>query len=198
MKKIGFIGIGNMGSALARAVSKKAGGERLLLANRTPQKSEALALELGAVPSDNQQVALEADFIFLGVKPQGLPALLAELSPLLHSRKEPALLISMAAGTSISKITELLSFSYPIIRIMPNTPVTVGEGMLLYSVGENVSEQNLKEFRGLLSNAGNLLALSEEQLDAGSALSGCGPAFICLFAEALADGGVLCGDRLAR
>ena len=193
MKKIGFIGTGNMGSALARAVSKKAGGERLLLANRTPQKSEALAIELGALPADNRQVVLEADFIFLGVKPQGLPPLLSELSPLLRSRKEPALLISMAAGTSIFRIKELLSFSCPIIRIMPNTPAAVGEGMLLYSAGEGVSEQDLEEFRSLLSDAGRLLALPEEQLDAGSALSGCGPAFVCLFAEALADGGVLSG-----
>ena len=193
MKKIGFIGTGNMGSALARAVSKKAGGERLLLANRTPQKSKALAIELGALPADNRQVALEADFIFLGVKPQGLPPLLSELSPLLRSRKEPALLISMAAGTSIFRIKELLSFSCPIIQIMPNTPAAVGEGMLLYSAGEGVSEQDLEEFRSLLSDAGRLLALPEEQLDAGSALSGCGPAFVCLFAEALADGGVLSG-----
>ena len=117
----------------------------------------------------------------------------AELSPLLRSRKEPALLISMAAGTSIFRIKELLSFSCPIIRIMPNTPAAVGEGMLLYSAGEGVSEQDLEEFRSLLSDAGRLLALPEEQLDAGSALSGCGPAFVCLFAEALADGGVLSG-----
>ena len=83
--------------------------------------------------------------------------------------------------------------AYPVIRIMPNTPAAIGEGMILYDVSAGMNEQKTEEFLKIMEHAGRFSRLAEGLIDAGSAVSGCGPAFVCMFAEALADGGVACG-----
>ena len=193
MAVLGFIGVGNMGGALARAAAKKASGPSLLLANRSPEKAARLAAELGGQVSDNAAIAAEADFIFLGVKPQMLPGVLEGLAPVLQARQSPFVLVSMAAGTSIEKIRQLAGGDYPVIRIMPNTPVSIGEGMILYARSENVTPEEERLFLQSMAEAGRFSPLEEKLIDAGSAVSGCGPAFVDLFIEALADGGVACG-----
>lgn len=193
MTTFGFIGIGNMGGALARAVCRTIPGEAVLLANRTPEKAAALATELGCRTADNQTAAETADLLFLGVKPQMMGDLLSELAPVLAVRTTPFTLVSMAAGLSIARIQEMAGGNYPVIRIMPNTPVSVGEGMILYACSGNVTQEAETAFLSALSGAGRLSPLPEDKMDAGSAVSGCGPAFADLFLEALADGGVACG-----
>ena len=125
--KYGFIGCGNMGSAVARAVCKGAGAGDVLLANRTPAKAEKLAGELGCAFGTNEQVAGICDFIFLGVKPQMMADMLDELSATLESRAEsrPFVLVTMAAGLSMQQIRMMAGSGYPIIRMMPNTPVAL-------------------------------------------------------------------------
>ena len=189
-QKIGFIGCGNMGGALARAIRKD--GRRILLANRTPSKAEALAREIGGAVSDNQEIAASCDLIFLGVKPQMMADMLREISPVLQARSAPCVLVTMAAGLSISAILDMVGVNCPILRIMPNTPASIGAGMLLYCA-RCVTSDALEEFLELMDGAGRLDLLPEELIDAGSAVSGCGPAFVYLFVEALADGGVACG-----
>ena len=193
MAVFGFIGVGNMGGALARAAAKKASGPSLLLANRSPEKAEQLAAALGGQVSDNAAIAAGADFIFLGVKPQMLPGVLAGLAPVLQARQSPFVLVSMAAGTSIARVRQLAGGDYPVIRIMPNTPAAIGQGMILYAPSENVPAAALETFLDRMSAAGRFARLEERLIDAGSAVSGCGPAFVDLFIEALADGGVACG-----
>ena len=193
MAVFGFIGVGNMGGALARAAALRLPGSSVLLANRSREKAEKLAEELGAVVSDNLAIAASADYIFLGVKPQMLPGVLAQLAPVLAGRRSPFVLVSMAAGTSIEKVQQLCGIKWPVIRIMPNTPASIGKGMILYSPGPGVTEEQLKEFLELMSGAGRFARLEERLIDAGSSVSGCGPAFADLFMEALADGGVACG-----
>ena len=193
MAVLGFIGVGNMGGALARAAAKKISGSSLLLANRSPEKAARLAAELGGQVSDNAAIAAEADFIFLGVKPQMLPGVLEGLAPVLQARQSPFVLVSMAAGTSIARVWQLAGGSYPVIRIMPNTPASIGQGMILYVPSENVPEAALAAFLDSMAAAGRFARLEERLIDAGSAVSGCGPAFVDLFLEALADGGVACG-----
>ena len=193
MAVLGFIGVGNMGGALARAAAKKISGSSLLLANRSPEKAVRLAAELGGQVSDNAAIAAEADFIFLGVKPQMLPGVLEGLAPVLQARQSPFVLVSMAAGTSIAKVRQLAGGNYPVIRIMPNTPASIGQGMILYAPSENVPEAALAAFLDSMAAAGRFARLEERLIDAGSAVSGCGPAFVDLFLEALADGGVACG-----
>lgn len=192
MKKIGFIGCGNMGGALARAVAKAVGGETLLLADRQAEKCEALAKELGAVVADADRIAREAYLIVLGVKPQGLADTLAPLRPTLAARQNGFTLVSMAAGTSIELVRAMADGKYPIVRIMPNLPACVGEGMILYTTAgvDSAAEDYFKE---AFAKAGVLDAIAEKDMDAAAALSGCGPAFVCLFAEALADAAVACG-----
>jgi pyrroline-5-carboxylate reductase len=118
---------------------------------------------------------------------------LAELSPALQARTDRFVLVSMAAGLTIGQIAEMAGTDCPVIRIMPNTPAAVGEGVVLYAASPAVTEEELARFSQALSGAGRLDALPEALMDAGSALSGCGPAFVCQFIEALADGGVECG-----
>lgn len=189
----GFIGTGNMGGALATAAAKVMPGEDILLSNRTPEKAEALAKSLGCKACPVEEVAAKADLVFLGVKPQMMGTLLDTLSPIFSARKDSFTLVSMAAGLTMADIRRMAGKDYPVIRIMPNTPVAVGSGMILYDATENVSEDALAQFCHCMAAGGMLDRLPEKLIDAGSAIAGCGPAFACLFLEALADGAVACG-----
>ena len=192
---VGLIGCGNMGSALAAAMEKE--GRSIYLSNRTAAKAEALAQRIGGSVRTNLEIAGSCDLIFLGVKPQMMPEVLAEIAPTLASRAAPFVLVTMAAGLTMETVQQLAGGPYPIIRIMPNTPVSIGRGMILYCAA-GVAPEALAEFRALLAGAGRLDALPEFLIDAGSAISGCGPAFVYLFLEALADGGVACGLPRAK
>lgn len=191
MGNVGFIGVGNMGGALAKAVCKANPSENVYLADYLPEKAMMLAKELGCKVADNATIAKTCEYIFLGVKPQVLPSVLAEIGDCLRSNPR-AVLVSMAAGIATSSI-ELVVGRMPIIRIMPNTPVSVGKGMILYANNAAVTGAEEERFLSLLSFAGTLDKLPEGLIDAGSAVSGCGPAFVYMFIEALADGGVSAG-----
>lgn len=195
---LGFIGTGNMGGALARAAVKTVDPAAVWLSNRTAAKAEALARELGCAAASNQEIAGTCGYIFLGVKPQMMAGLLRDLAPLLAARQDFFVLVTMAAGLTMADIRSMAGGTYPVIRIMPNTPVAVGSGVILYDATENVPQTVLDRFCRNLSAAGMLDPLPEALIDAGSAVSGCGPAFACLFLEALADGGVACGLPRAK
>ncbi len=195
--KCGFIGCGNMGGALIRAAAMAVGGDGLIVSDGFTEKRDAIAKEVGAAVDTNSGLASQCDFIFLGVKPQVMGDMLSELSPVLKNRKNRFVLVSMAAGMSIETILKMAGGDYPIIRIMPNLPVSIGQGMILYCM-KNVSLQEENDFLGLMGKAGKLTQLEEKLIDAGSAVSGCGPAFVCLFIEALADAGVQCGLPRAK
>ena len=192
MKTIAFIGTGSMGGALASAVSK-ADDVSLLLANRHPEKAELLARRIGGTVTDNETAVKNADVLFLAVKPQQTEAVLTALQPVFAAREERLLLVSTVAGTMIARLQELIGQKLPIIHIMPNIPVSVGEGMVFYSCGKEVNAEEEAEFRRILSHAGRLAPLPENQLDKGSAVAGCGPAFAAMFVEAIADAGVIAG-----
>ncbi len=198
MTMFGFIGTGNMGGALARAARRKLDGSQLLLANRTPEKAEALARELGCAAVDSHQAAARAQYIFLGVKPQMMEGLLAELAPVLAARQDRFVLVTMAAGLTMERIGQMAGGSYPVIRIMPNTPCAVGAGVVLYDANALVTPEELTFFTDSMSGAGVLDRLDEHLIDAGSAVAGCGPAYVSLFIEALADGGVAAGLPRAK
>lgn len=197
--KFGFIGCGNMGGAVARAVCKSAGAGQVLLANRTKAKAEALAAELGCVSCDNEDAARLCDFIFLGVKPQMMADLLETLAPTLEARAEnrPFILVSMAAGLSIQQIRQMAGSGYPVIRMMPNTPAALGEGMIQYCTA-GVAPDDLTAWLEAMNPAGRLDAVPETLMDAASSVSGCGPAWVYQFIEALADGGVAAGLPRAK
>ena len=192
MATLGFIGTGNMGGALARAACKALPSDQIFLANRTEEKARLLAEELDCRVTDNEAIAENADFIFLGVKPQMMANLLADIAPILAARQSRFLLVTMAAGLTISRIQEMAGGNYPIIRLMPNMPAAVGQGMILYCSAKTHLDE-MVTFLHMMKEAGRFDELPENLIDAGSAVSGCGPAFVYMFIEALADGGVACG-----
>ncbi len=186
--KVGFIGCGNMGGALARAVSRS--GAQIFLADTDTAKRDALARELDASVGEAAAVAAECDYLFLGVKPAGVFALAALLGP---SIGNSTTVVSMAAGVAISDLSASLGGDKAIIRIMPNTPVGIGEGMTLASVNDLVDEERWDGFAKIMKHSGRLDRIDERFIDAASAVSGSGPAFVYMFIEALADGGVAAG-----
>lgn len=188
----GFIGTGNMGGALAHTVSKSPDAS-LLLSDFDRNKAEALAADLHAKAVDNDTIAKTADYIFLGVKPQMMGELLKSIAAVLKERTTPFVLVSMAAGLTMETIRTMAGTDVPIIRIMPNTPCSIGEGMILYDATANTTADALSRFVTAISHAGRSDRLPEPYIDAASAVSGCGPAFVYLFIEALADGAVLEG-----
>ena len=191
--KTGFIGCGNMGGALIRAAANSVNPGDIFITDICAEKAAALAVETGTRAVTAAELAAVCDFIFLGVKPQNMRETLAGLS-LPQDRR--VVLVTMAAGLTMDTILSYANSTYPIIRIMPNLAAAVGEGMLLWcSKGTNATENAY--FETLMSHAGRLMPIDESKIDAASAISGCGPAFVCLFAEALADGGVLCGLKRA-
>ena len=195
---IGFIGTGNMGGALATASAKALDPKNIYLSNKTAAKAQALAVRLGCNVVSVPEVAKNCSLIFLGVKPQMMADLLSQIAPILKNRTDGFVLVSMAAGLTMAQIRQMAGGDYPVIRIMPNTPVAVGQGVVLYDATENVTESALAAFCAAMSHSGLLDRLPEKLIDAGSAVAGCGPAFTCLFLEALADGGVACGLPRAK
>lgn len=193
-----FIGTGNMGGALARAAAQKLAASDILLANRTAAKAHALAEQLGCAVGTNEDAAAEGKYIFLGVKPQMMRGMLEGIAPVLKARNDRFILVTMAAGLTMAQISVMAGGDYPVIRIMPNTPCAVGAGVVLYDSNALVTAEEVAEFTDALSGAGLLDQLDEHLIDAGSAVAGCGPAFACLFIEALADGGVTCGLPRAK
>lgn len=199
MKTYGFIGCGNMGGAVAVATSKSVGCEQIYLANRTQSKAKELAKSLlnkdCVMPnvSTNQEIADTCTYIYLGVKPQMMEGMLAEIKDNLSKRTDHFVLVTMAAALTIADIKKMAGGDYPVIRIMPNTPVSIGEGVIMYSYDDKVSSDDLDDFKSSLKKGGLMVELPEHLIDAGSALAGCGPAFVQMFIQALADGGVACG-----
>lgn len=192
MLKVGFIGAGNMGSALAKAAAL-AEDVKVYISDKDADKAKSVSKEIGAEFSTTERIAAECDFIFLAVKPNIIPIASAEISPILKSRSGFTV-VSMAAGVSLDSLCKSLGVDgAPIIRIMPNTPASVGRGLTLFCKNESVSDKAAKNFERILSKSGMLDAIPEKLIDAASAISGCGPAFVYMFIEALADGGVECG-----
>lgn len=193
MNTVGFIGCGNMGGALARAIMKEIDAEAVFVSDYDTLKCEEFCNETGASCVDNEYICQSCEYIFLAVKPQVMESVLAPLKPILKKRKDRFVLVTMAAGLSKKAVQSFAGGDYPVIRIMPNTPCSIGQGVILYTASEDVTKAELMNFTRMLQSAGMVDPIPESTIDAAAALSGCGPAFAYLFIEALADGAVSCG-----
>ena len=206
--KVACIGSGNMGTALMRGAAGALGGANIGFADADRSKAETAAKVLGAaVYASNAEAARKGDYLFLAVKPQALPGVLAEIAPVVRERitsGKSAILVSMAAGWSIGKIQAVVggtgvpaeytpATAAPVIRIMPNTPALVSGGMIAMAVSPEVPDAKAAEIESILGTAGVVDRIEERYMDAVTGLSGSGPAFAYLFIEALADGGVQAG-----
>ena len=190
--KIGFIGLGNMGASLAKAVWKARNTDTILLSNLSQDKVDTFIASYGGQASSNEEIFAEADVIFLAVKPAQISSLLTEFQYILEKRQS-LLLISMAAGVRLEKLASLVPSQHRFIRMMPNTPVSIGQGVISYALSANCKADDKEVFCQLLQHAGLLFEISEGLIDAATGLAGCGPAFVYLFIEALADAGVQTG-----
>ena len=191
--KVAFIGLGNMGASLAKAVAKEVATPDLLLVNRSPQKVEDFIKLYGGTASHLQQAFEEAEVIFLGVKPYQICPLLEEYQDVLSQRSD-LLLISMAAGLELEKMAGVVKNDrVGLIRIMPNTPVAIGQGVISLVRSQAVTDQQVAQVKELLAGAGALYEIEETLMDAATAVAGCGPAFVYQMIEAMADAGVSLG-----
>jgi pyrroline-5-carboxylate reductase len=190
-RKLGVIGVGNMGTALIRGWLK-AGlikPEEIIIADRETDKIERLRREYGLQAADNQQVATQADIVLLAVKPQVITEVMVELQSLLNGSR---LVISIAAGIPLSLMSDLLPEAR-LVRVMPNTPTLILAGMAAVARGPRADDQDLALTCRLFDAVGRSVVVDENLLDAVTGLSGSGPAYVFLFLEALADGGVKMG-----
>ena len=189
--KAGFIGAGNMGGALAKCVCGCLPKDEVAVCCSTEEHSMEAADKLGCKYDTAGAVAQNSDFVFLGVKPQYAKEIFAGLKAY-FDKNENVVFVSMLSGVSLSALAGMLG-DKKIIRIMPNTPCAVGMGMTQYCKNSNVTDDDILKFLKLMSKSGIVDEISENLIDAASAVSGCGPAFLYMFAQALADGGVKCG-----
>ena len=189
----GFLGCGNMGGAIAARLSQST--KEITVSDRSG-RAKALAAELGIAYSDNIGVATNCDCIFLAVKPQMLQEVLTPLKPMLALRRP--LLVSMCAGLELARVQELAGCPLPIIRIMPNTPTSVGMGVIPYCRNALVTDRMLADWIVDMQPCGTPDPLDEHLMDVASALSGSGPAYFYMMLDALADGAAMCGMPKAK
>ncbi|MDR2942066.1 MAG: pyrroline-5-carboxylate reductase [Treponema sp.] len=195
MSSIVCIGSGNMGAALMKGANSA--GNSIFFTDIDIEKARSLAAGLKAeVIESNTEAVKKGDYIFLAVKPQVLHQVLAEIAAVAKEKLNAGFLpvfVSMAAGWSIAKIKAAVSAKLPVVRIMPNTPALIGKGMIALSASPEVPAEKISELEKILGGAGIVDIIDENYMNAATGLSGSGPAFVYMFIEALADGGVRAG-----
>ncbi len=192
-KMIGFIGAGKMGGAIIKGLlsSGFAKKEDIIASEATEQLAEKTSKSLGiSVITDNKELVQKSDVIIFATKPFVIKEVLKNASSEITTQK---LVLSIAAGVSVDSIESIIGQDIPIIRVMPNTPALVNEGMTAISRNSSVSEDQIQYAKKLFSNVGRCIEVPEKHLDSVTGISGSGPAFFYLIIEALADGGVKMG-----
>lgn len=188
--RLGFIGCGNMARAIIQGIVTKGvvGPEEILGSNTTPERAKETHDKLGIeTTTDVTQVAGRSDIVFLCVKPQQYESVIAQIKDHLHERQ---IFVSIAPGKTLAWLSKQIARPVKIVRVMPNTPALVGEGMTTFCVNDLVSPEDAKIVRELLESFGLAIELKESLMDAASAVGGSAPAYVYMFIEALADGGV--------
>lgn len=196
MDTIAVIGAGNIGEALIAGLIQAGHDPKNITAtNRSQQRSEELQARYGVnTTDDNAEAVRDTDVVFLCVKPAQILGLLRDLGPALADSDKHTVVVSMAAGIPLEAMEEaVLAAGTPIVRVMPNTPMLVGRGVLAVAYGKFVDEGQRGSVEKLLLAAGDVVAVPEAQIDAVTAISGSGPAYFFYVAEALVDAGVALG-----
>ena len=191
MKKVLFIGAGRMGSAIASGMVKSGFDSESIKAFDILELAAEKFTESTGIKCfcDNIDPLIdEADVVFLAVKPQFLNGAVSELDGRLASK----FIVSIVAGVSIEKLQSLTGSSH-IVRVMPNTPALVGKGCAAFAGSEDTTAEELAFVENVLKSVGSAFNLSEKLMDAVTALSGSGPAYIFEMVDAMSDGGSCCG-----
>ncbi|HZD93742.1 MAG TPA: pyrroline-5-carboxylate reductase [Candidatus Sulfotelmatobacter sp.] len=193
-KKIAMLGCGKMGTILLESFleRKLITAQEAVATVQHGERSPELSRELGGVPvgTDNRAAVKGAATVLLGVKPQVLGQLLDEIAPALDPG---TLVISIAASTTTSFIQQKLGKDVPVVRAMPNTPAMVGAAMTAISPGPAAKHEHVETAKHLFESVGRALVVDEKHMDAITALSASGPAFVFVILESLAEAGVKVG-----
>lgn len=192
-KTVGFIGAGNMATAIIKGLvsAGSPGLGKISAFDVRREKLDALARDLGVLPAEsNEALCRNNEVVILAVKPQNINEVLREISGAVNEEK---LLISIAAGVNLFQIESHLKRKARLIRVMPNAPLLAGCGMTAVSYGNTVKEDDKRFVLDMFGAVGRVIEVGEHLMDAVTALSGSGPAFVFSFIEGLADGGVKVG-----
>lgn len=191
--KLGFIGCGNMGTAMVKGVldSGKCSKDQIMISTRSEKSLEDRKNALGVLTTtDNTEVASFADILFLAVKPQFYEEVIAQIR---NAVSEGTIVISIAPGKTLAWLREQFGKDQKIIRTMPNTPAMVKEGMMGMCVNSFVTEEDIALVRDICSGFSKTEVIAEHLMDVVTAVSGSSPAYVFMFIEAMADAAVAGG-----
>jgi pyrroline-5-carboxylate reductase len=191
MSQTAILGAGVMGETLLSGLVRA--GRRvdhLLVGEKRAERARELEERYGVAVIGNREAAEKADTIALVVKPQDMGDVLDEIAPVLRPGQ---LLVSLAAGITTAFIEAHVPEGVAVVRVMPNTPALVDEGMAAISPGSHCSEEHLAEAEALMASVGKVLRIPERQQDAVTAISGSGPAYIFFVVESMIEAGVHLG-----
>ena len=189
-RRIAFLGVGMMGEALLSGLVRDGRLLQVVVSDRDQERAAQVAEKYGATAAPAPEAVAAADTVLLAVKPQSMAELLDEIGPHLRSG---ALVVSIAAGITAAYLEQRLPEATPVVRAMPNTPALVGEGMTAVSAGTHASARDVQEAQDLMRACGKVVAVPESQLDAVTAVSGSGPAYVFYVVDAMVEAGVLLG-----
>lgn len=195
MSRLAILGCGRLGEALLAGLLDAAvvDARDVVVTARRSTRVEELAERHGVTGTTDNAAAAAADVVVLGLKPQVLAAVLDEVG---EQVRDDALVVSLAAGTTTAALDSMLPQDPAIVRVMSNTPAAVRSAVSVVCAGPRATDDHLDEVQRLLAPLGVVRCLPESSIDAVTAVSGSGPAYVFLLAEALAEAGVLAG--LAR
>ena len=195
MKRIGFIGAGNMGGAILGGIlkSKMIDREHITASVKSDKSLERVKNDFNIyVTKDSKEVAKNSDIIVVGVKPNTYDEILEEIKNEIDNEK---IIVTIAAGKTIESVEKIIGSNKKIIRTMPNTPALVGEGMTSISPNKNISDEELSLVKSLFDALGKSEIVDEKLIDAVIGASGSSPAYVFMFIEAMADAAVLSGMK---
>lgn len=188
---IAIIGAGVMGETILAGLLKAGrSASEIIVADRRPARRAELADAHGVRVGEGAEIAEGADVVLFVVKPHDLPGVLADVKPYLAP---DALVVSVCAGVPTALIEDALGEGQPVVRVMPNTPASVGQGMAAVSGGRWASDEHVATASDLMDAVGRSIVVAEKYQDAVTAISGSGPAYLFYVAEAMIDAGVLLG-----
>jgi pyrroline-5-carboxylate reductase len=191
MTTIAVLGAGKIGEALLGGLLQAGrSAEDLLFTERHPERSAELTARYGIAAVEVDEAAKRADVLVVAVKPQDIDPVLAELASVVGPS---SLVVSLCAGLPTALYERRLPEGVPVVRVMPNTPMVVGEAMSAISPGTHATPEHVALVKEMLSAVGQVIEVPESQQDAVTALSGSGPAYFFYLVEAMIDAGILLG-----
>jgi pyrroline-5-carboxylate reductase len=191
--KLGFVGVGNMGSAIVTGVLRNEllPPQNIVITDIDKKRVSSISEQFGVIVADGiEELFGKTDAVLYAAKPQDVPKIFPEISKSISSNQW---LISIAAGVKTSTLEEYLPEKTPVVRVMPSITASVGEGAAAICGGKYAIAEHIAITQQIFSAVGKALVMEEKLLDAVTGLSGSGPAFVFLFIEALADAGVQVG-----